>query len=50
MTRYLCCDPRYPEGTPPDALLTKTFYAGPRFVAAAVVVGAGSSALALASA
>jgi hypothetical protein len=32
MRRYLCCDPRYPQGTPPDSLLTKTFYSGPRFV------------------
>lgn len=30
--RYLCCDPRYPEGTPPDHLLTKTIYSGVRFV------------------
>ena len=32
MKRYLCIDPRYDLGTPPDALVTKTIYSGVRFV------------------
>src|SRR5260370_32167926 len=33
MKRFLCCDPRYSQGTPPDVLLTRTLYGGGRFVA-----------------
>jgi hypothetical protein len=30
--RYLCIDPRWPGGTPPENLLTQTIYSGVRFV------------------
>src|SRR6266568_4938500 len=30
--RYLCCDPTYALGTPPDILLQRTIYNGPKFV------------------
>ena len=31
--RFLRCDPHWPEGTPPDVLLTRTIYGGVSFVA-----------------
>lgn len=32
-TRYLCIDPEWSGGTPPDNILTSTIYSGVRFVA-----------------